>query len=99
MYILSYKDPRDVVQSMVRSCNDNPTRNSVVEDGTYRVYYVACQTDLCNGGNGKRTSSSSTSNSGSEVVLLVPGTGGANSVHSTSVILVISCTIYFVLFE
>lgn len=84
------------VASMTRSCVDKPPQTSgIIEDSTFRFYYVACQKDLCNGGSGKDTT-----NGGGFVAdahafgnLLVPGTGtsaSSNTSQSIRLILFIS---------
>lgn len=45
-----------VVYSFYRSCEDNPVYvNNIIEDDTYRTYFYACSTELCNGGTGPDT--------------------------------------------
>ncbi|GAB6019125.1 hypothetical protein CHUAL_000743 [Chamberlinius hualienensis] len=51
------------VYSFYRSCEDNPVYvNQIIEDTTYRTYFYACSSDMCNGGAGKETNSDSQNN-------------------------------------
>lgn len=70
---------------MVRGCEDKPIyTNQVLEDSTYRTYYRACKQDLCNGGTGKSSVSSSTGNNGGATNLLVPGTSATTKISPQS---------------
>lgn len=67
---------------MVRGCEDKPLyTNQVLEDSTYRTYYRACKQELCNGGSGKSSVSSSAGNNGGATNLLVPEIGGAADIY------------------
>ncbi|RZB40811.1 hypothetical protein BDFB_003039 [Asbolus verrucosus] len=49
-----YKNPPEKIASMFRGCQDYPLFiNNTIEDATYRIYYTACQDELCNDGSGK----------------------------------------------
>lgn len=82
---------------MVRGCEDKPLyTNQVLEDPTYRTYYRACKTELCNGGSGKSSVSTSLGNNGGATNLLVPGTGGAAEIYpKMSVVLLMILTAVF----
>ncbi|GJQ68376.1 hypothetical protein Trydic_g16966 [Trypoxylus dichotomus] len=77
---VDYVDPKDSLQSLSRTCVDTPLyTNKVLEDETFRSYYKACQTELCNGGLGKDLTDTSSNINGAAMTLLVPGTGAAHS--------------------
>lgn len=94
------QDPKDRVQSMHRGCSAKPEYvNQVVEDPTFRSYYRVCQSDLCNGGNGKSFSNIGgiIGDAGDDIVLLVPGIGSPNNSASLSffnILLIISVIMY-----
>ncbi|KAK9712572.1 hypothetical protein QE152_g24817 [Popillia japonica] len=95
---MDYLDPKDTIQSLLRSCVDNPTLiNVVIEDDTYRNYYRACQTDLCNGGIGKDLSDTNDNRNGAAITLLVPGIG-TDAAHSIVVSLTLILALQIVLF-
>ncbi|XP_044269714.1 uncharacterized protein LOC123014585 [Tribolium madens] len=70
-------DPKGKVVSIYRGCEDTPEHmNEIVEDQTYRWYFVACKEDLCNGGSGKASDNDNGGGSlGDKSTILVPGTG------------------------
>ncbi|KAK9708011.1 hypothetical protein QE152_g27492 [Popillia japonica] len=95
---VDYLDPKDTIQSLLRTCVDTPTFiNQVIEDETYRNYYKACQTDLCNGGIGKDLSDATDNRNGDAITLLVPGIG-TDAAHSIVVSLTLILVLQIVLF-
>lgn len=77
------------MQSLVRGCEDKPIyTNQVFEDATYRTYYRACKQELCNGGSGKSSVSSSTGNNGGASNLLVPGIGAGTQIYPKVIVVV-----------
>lgn len=71
---------------MNRDCVDTPIyKNQILEDSTYRIYYIACQKDLCNGGSGKDISKGLglIRDDGENIVLYVPGIGVDTNASST----------------
>ncbi|CAH1367152.1 unnamed protein product [Tenebrio molitor] len=95
-----YLDPKDKVASMFRGCEDEPLHmNEIIEDGSYRFYYTACQVSLCNGGSGKSGDDSSGNTPlGDKSTLLVPGTGNGSTLIQISLSLILSLALmhYFV---
>lgn len=92
-------DPKNQVVSISRTCAVSPTnKNEVIEDSTYRFYFVACQEDTCNGGSGKDTSGNSGAqgDTGGVGTLLVSGirTGGANNLVSFSIIFMFGLSLF-----
>ncbi|CAG4980041.1 unnamed protein product [Colias eurytheme] len=74
-----FLDPRGVVASFTRSCLQSPDfLNHEITDSTFRTFYRACTSDLCNIGDGIEsvTGSNLYPRRPSNVTnLLVPGTG------------------------
>lgn len=87
---LTFQDPKNVVQSMVRGCENKPIyTNQVIEDSTFRTYYRACKQDLCNDGSAKSSVSTSTGNKSGYNNLLVPGVGSSNQKRPQTYIIII----------
>ncbi|XP_053607652.1 uncharacterized protein LOC128673673 [Plodia interpunctella] len=90
-------DPPGVVASFVRGCEDDPAYlNHEVSDWTYRTYYRACTNSLCNVGDGIQSvvgGNLSPTPQFEGANLLVPGTGGAASLHglTNNLILLFIC--------
>lgn len=88
------------VASMDRGCQDQPLyMNEILEDQTYRYYYTACQTALCNGGTGK--GSDGTGSTGSlgdkTTVLIVPGISSASTISLFKTMIITVLTVLYVL--
>jgi len=89
------------VYSFYRSCEDNPVYvNNIVEDDTYRTYFYACSSALCNGGTGK--SSSNTNSNGAPAGVTKPpfnenvlhmNAGMHTSCQNTVIILMVAITL------
>ncbi|KAJ3663819.1 hypothetical protein Zmor_008041 [Zophobas morio] len=78
-----YLDPKDKVASMYRGCEDKPLHmNEIIEDESYRFYYVACQETLCNGGSGKAGSGDSDTSLGDKSTLIIPGVGSGSHIQT-----------------
>ncbi|CAG9786219.1 unnamed protein product [Diatraea saccharalis] len=86
---IEFLDPAGVVSSFRRGCDEQPDYlNHDITDTTYRTFYRACTTDLCNIGNGVQTvggQSLSAVPPTSGKNLLVPGTGSRGSDFKISV--------------
>ncbi|KYB28554.1 hypothetical protein TcasGA2_TC034604 [Tribolium castaneum] len=83
-------EPQGKVVSMFRGCEDTPEHmNEIVEDATYRWYFVACKEDLCNGGSGKASDDNNSGSLGDKSTILVPGTGknGSKSIQTSFVVI------------
>lgn len=66
------------MQSISRTCVDTPIYiNKVIEDSTYRSYYKACQTELCNDGSGRDLEDEGFTVNGEAIVIFAPGRGSA----------------------
>ncbi|XP_055537815.1 uncharacterized protein LOC129725723 [Wyeomyia smithii] len=68
-------DPPGKLNTFLRGCDENPLYlDDVVEDSTFRGYYRACSTDLCNSGDGLQSGNQlSGLDAGASENLLVPG--------------------------
>lgn len=87
------QDPRNKVASIYRGCEDKPLHaNEIIEDESYRMYFTACQTDLCNGGSGKAANGGAGSAPlGDKSTIYAPGIGNNGAASATfSVVLVAS---------
>ncbi|XP_028137804.1 uncharacterized protein LOC114332244 [Diabrotica virgifera virgifera] len=93
-----YKDPRGKLQSITRTCLDKPTySNKIIEDATHRIYFRACKSDLCNGGNGHTDESSGEEGAfGDKGTIYVPGTG-SNNAGKVKVFLSVNVVLFVVL--
>ncbi|KAJ0177156.1 hypothetical protein K1T71_007165 [Dendrolimus kikuchii] len=80
-----YLDPTGVVASFTRGCESHPDYlNHEITDPTFRTYYRACTSDLCNIGNGIQSivgGSLSPTAEYNGLNLLVPGTGNDHFTH------------------
>lgn len=63
--------------------------NEIVEDSTYRWYFVACKEDLCNGGSGKASDGDNSGSLGDKSTILVPGKGNGGSTIKISILLIV----------
>ncbi|XP_073944734.1 uncharacterized protein [Choristoneura fumiferana] len=84
-----FMDPIGEVASFTRGCEESPDYlNHDITDSTFRTYYRACTSDLCNIGDGIQSVVGGSLNPNPEYVgdnLLVPGTrDGATTVKISS---------------
>jgi hypothetical protein len=55
--LFNFKDPPGKISSLVRGCEEKPILfDEVLDDAIYRTHYRSCTTDLCNDGDGTRSS-------------------------------------------
>ncbi|KAL4712298.1 hypothetical protein ACJJTC_004060 [Scirpophaga incertulas] len=82
-----YLDPPGSVASFTRGCDDEPDYlNHEITDTTFRTFYRACTSDLCNIGNGIQSVVGGGLSPVPEYTgdnLLVPGTGNAGVLQPT----------------
>ncbi|KAG6442387.1 hypothetical protein O3G_MSEX002285 [Manduca sexta] len=96
-------DPAGVVASFTRGCEQKPDfLNHEIVDPTFRTFYRACTSDLCNIGNGIQAITGGNLSPSPQYLgpnLLVPGTGtpgnGAIAITSSSMMI---CFITLVMF-
>ncbi|KAJ8728089.1 hypothetical protein PYW08_016474 [Mythimna loreyi] len=89
-----FLDPVGQVASFARGCESQPDfLNHEVTDSTFRTFYRACTTDLCNIGNGIQSVTGGNLSPTPEyngINLLVPGTGDAANIKISLVMLLLS---------
>ncbi|CAD7078020.1 unnamed protein product [Hermetia illucens] len=87
--------PAGVVNTFLRGCEDKPLYlNNVVEDPTFKSYYRSCTTDLCNNGDGIRSTGSSLDpDSGAGSNMIIPGRSMAGETCSKAAFLLMVSTL------
>ncbi|CAH0667459.1 unnamed protein product [Chilo suppressalis] len=97
---IEFLDPSGVVASFRRGCDQLPDYfNHEITDSTYRTFYRACTTDLCNIGNGIQSVGGMGLSPEQGVYgknLLVPGTESSGTVIHLSVMLSLLLEIVFI---
>ncbi|KAJ6641463.1 hypothetical protein Bhyg_06402 [Pseudolycoriella hygida] len=74
-------NPPGFVNSFLRGCEDKAT-NDVSIDPTFKTYYYACTSDLCNDGDGIKSSGLGVNSDGYfGENLLVPGINGSQQIQ------------------
>lgn len=55
--LIFFKDPPGKINTFVRGCEEKPTLlNEVIDDPTFKTFYRSCTSDLCNDGDGTKSS-------------------------------------------
>ena len=87
------------MQSIHRSCEDKPLYiNQIFEDFTFRTYYRACTTDLCNGGSGRDVFVDTIGgDDGDPITLIVKGTGGGTRTMAPILVIITLQIIYYIM--
>ncbi|XP_021189616.3 uncharacterized protein LOC110375700 [Helicoverpa armigera] len=95
-----YVDPVGEVASFTRGCSSQPDYlNHEIIDSTFRTFYRACTSDLCNIGNGIQSvvgGNLSPTREYNGKNLLVPGTGGGSANIKISFFILI-LSVFFVM--